>query len=316
MGEAALALAQALGDRRLVGYLCRALSSPFCIQGEFDHSERLRAEALANARAVDDRWLEMWTRVTKLYYLKYSDPVGEIAWAFEALPQVRALGDRHLLGHWLTMMARWIMVGPEPLQAAPLLVEALDLAEQMDDKRFMTEAWAGLGLLAYTQNNHEQAVASYHRMIELGRQTGIPGYVAMGFNHLGCLAQKQGETLAALMHYRQALLSVKHVEYHILVASSLLDIATLADALDSPIDALHATRLVSAADALYDLDDLTFDVDEMAAPHAITAARARLADPVHAAAWAEGQAMTLDEAIRYALALGSPEVAIETMPKS
>jgi predicted ATPase/DNA-binding XRE family transcriptional regulator len=310
VGEAALALAHMLGDHRLVGYLCRALSSPFCIQGEFAHAERLRAEALAAARAVGDRWLEMWALVTRLYYFNYSDPVGAITWAFEALPQVRALGDRNLLGHWLTQLANSIMFSAEPMQAAPLLAEALGLAEQIGDKRYITEAWEGLGLLAYTQNNHEEAVASYHKMIALGRQTGIPGYVARAFIHLGCLAQKQGDTLAALQHYQQALRSVKHVEYHILVANGLVDIASLAEAPDSPIDSLQATRLIGAADALYSLDDLTFEVDNAAAcQQAIAAVRARLADPIHAAAWAEGQAMSLDAAMAYALALGDPVIA-------
>ena len=79
-------------------------------------------------------------------------------------------------------------------------------------------------------------------------------------------------------------------------------IATLVETHGARADAM---RLIAAAESLYNIRN--FVVMGPADPpdflHVINATHARLADPIFAAAWAEGQVMTLKEAIAYALAL-------------
>ena len=64
-------------------------------------------------------------------------------------------------------------------------------------------------------------------------------------------------------------------------------------------------RLLGAAEAVWGGNGWLLTQTDAAEPRYLRlAARAQLDDPALAAAWAEGQAMSLDAAIRYALALG------------
>jgi predicted ATPase/transcriptional regulator with XRE-family HTH domain len=308
MGEAALALARTLDDQRLIGHSCQVLSVHICCQGEYDHAELLRGEALAIARAAGDQWLEMRILLTRLYYPDYADSVGAISWAIEAVPLVRRTGDRTLTSSWLKELACAMLLGQEPWQAAPLLEESLHLSQQLGNKRMMAECLYKLGVLAFAQGNHEQAAAYYQEMMALGRQDGSPGYVAFGLLHLGILAQVQGRPSDALARYQEGLMAVKELRHNMFVGTCLTVMATLADAPAPPLNAVQATQLLGATAALQGLDRVYLDVDCAAqCRRLIDATYARLADPTHAAAWAEGQAMSLDEAIQYALACGGLE---------
>jgi tetratricopeptide (TPR) repeat protein len=306
-GEAALALARLLDDRRLIGYLSLALGAHFCCQGEVDQATTLRTEGLAIAQAIGDDWLVASLLLIRLYYPDFDNPVGGIAWALEMLPFIRGIGDRCLLGQWLNQLSYSILLGDEPMQAAPLLEEAQLLGQQVEDKRLMAESLKGLGLLAYVRGDDAQAAAYYHEMIDLAQQAGSLGRMTLAFLHLGRLAHRQGKTEAELGYYRQGLMLAKDLRHPAHVADCLTRMATLTEASVPPIDALEATRILGAAEANFGLGHLVYSVDDAVECHcAIAAARARLADPVFAAAWAEGQAMSLDEAITYGLAIGGP----------
>ena len=116
--------------------------------------------------------------------------------------------------------------------------------------------------------------------------------------NLGLVALYEHQRDAAAEHLRQALVLARESEAKVLIAECLHGMAAVA-AIDG--DAERSARLWGAGDSLKEVTSVPlsapekFIVDQYLEP-----VQARLADNVHAAR-AEGAAMSLDEAIAYAL---------------
>ena len=119
----------------------------------------------------------------------------------------------------------------------------------------------------------------------------------------GWAGARLAESLALLLE-----LSDRWVGAVVLEAVGVLVAVQMKPPEDAHPDALHAARIFGAAEALREtLGAPLFPSYRDHYQRGITAARAQLDDQTFVAAWAEGQAMTLEQMIEYALHLASPE---------
>jgi predicted ATPase/transcriptional regulator with XRE-family HTH domain len=311
MGEEALALARKQGDQQLL----LQLVMPYCIhcgcQGRFQQAEMLLQEAQSVADLLDDSWANAEIRLSRLCWRIGPAPMSLLS--EETLALARERGDRRLLACSLGYCMDLAIEDGRWTQAEAWQDEMLSHAHQLGDKRVLISVYETQGGLAYLKGDYVQAAACYDEMLELARQMGTLGYVAGAFMHLGRVAQKQGETSEALLCYRRGLTLVKGLEHSYLVALCVSSMATLAMEPNPLLDMIQATRLLGATDGIYSLDRLTFGMDAVTdCEFAVATVRARLSEPVYATAWAEGKAMSTDEAIAYALSCGELREAEQT----
>jgi tetratricopeptide (TPR) repeat protein len=168
----------------------------------------------------------------------------------------------------------------------------------MDDNLALAFVLHYLGVALWFQNGDPERIkALYEESLRLFREERSKLGIAQACFGLGLLAQTQGDYQQARLRYQESLMLDQEMGYHWGTLSYLAGFGALAQALGKPEP---AAKLLGASEALrettaynnYLLNGIRFD-------DAIAAARA----PQFAAAWQEGQRMTMEQAVAYALAL-------------
>jgi tetratricopeptide (TPR) repeat protein len=144
------------------------------------------------------------------------------------------------------------------------------------------------------------ALARYHEGLELFRQLGEQWGIAAALNNIGLVARIQGDYAKAVALYRESLWLWREMGDKQGIIESLEEWADLAVNVGDPV---RATRLYSAAHAsrLARRLPLTTADQETHVP-LLADARAAIGEVAFEQAWAEGQSMSMVEAIDYALA--------------
>jgi non-specific serine/threonine protein kinase len=168
-------------------------------------------------------------------------------------------------------------------------------------------AW-NLSQLAYTelaQSNLEQATMLSEEALaisELGRELDDEETIATGHLILGLAANLQGDPERAKGLLKDSLASYVKLERkgiaRVGLAESLEGLAAVAGALGQH---LRATRLWGAVEAMRTVSRPWSSTERMLHEPLLAAARSRLDEATWEAAFSEGKAMTLEEAVEYAL---------------
>jgi tetratricopeptide (TPR) repeat protein len=139
------------------------------------------------------------------------------------------------------------------------------------------------------------------------REQGAKQHTAEALCQLGHLASHQGNYRQAAARFQESLALLGEAGDKRDVARCLAGRGGLAVAEGQPE---CAARLLGAAAALLRNSGARLQpIDEAAFDRSVTAARTALGEDAFAAAWAEGRAMTLQQAMTYALEAAAPEGA-------
>jgi tetratricopeptide (TPR) repeat protein len=177
--------------------------------------------------------------------------------------------------------------------------EAIAVVREFGDTRGVGWGLWALANLAVTEQAWDEARSLYEEALEVARQLRDRKQLACCLTGLGEIAEAQGDDGNAWRLYEEALALQRAVNDNQGIASSLCRFGRLCQIRAEPE---RAARLLSAAESYDENYGWVLPVTERAArePH-LAAARAALGEAAFAAAWAEGRAMTLDQAIRDAL---------------
>jgi predicted ATPase/DNA-binding SARP family transcriptional activator len=224
-------------------------------------------------------------------------------------------------------------------RAQTLLQESLTLRRELGDGLGMAETLNNLASIAWTQDEHESARALFEESLALRRDLGDQWGTASTLNNLGAVAHSQGDYTRAQrlctesLALRRELNDQWGIAYCLnnlgLVASAQKDykrvrelhaeslslrhalgdqwamahnLVGLAEVAWAEGDATLATRLLGAVAALLQSTGAVLERGFRAMyERAITALRKQLAEATFAQAWAEGQNLTLAQAIELAL---------------
>jgi predicted ATPase/transcriptional regulator with XRE-family HTH domain len=177
--------------------------------------------------------------------------------------------------------------------------EALALFRQLEDRTFIAYMLHNLGLIAYFQGQHERATALYEESLALVRALEDQNSIAMTLGNLGLVAFVQGDYERALTLQQEALALGRKVTNKPWLARGIEHFALIAAATNAPE---RAARLFGAAAVLREQFNATLPPnDREFNARYIAEATALLGPEGFSAAWAEGQMMSSDEAIAYAL---------------
>ncbi len=217
----------------------------------------------------------------------------------ESLALRRAAGRPHDIIWSLLRLADIFRDQGEYETAVPLLEEALVRSRAVRNKE--VEAWAlmNLGRVALRQRNNQRALAYCQESLALFRDLKFQFGVAETLIEIGDVARAREDDQQAIELYRESLTLIKsmgHVPY------TQENIERLAGALGRQRQPERAVRLLAAMERYREQNGITRSpIDHPRYMQDVAAARAQLDEPTFDAAWAQGRAMTLDQAIAEAL---------------
>lgn len=212
------------------------------------------------------------------------------------------VGDRYGEAMALLGLGRAHLDRPESRgQARQQSQEALVILRELADKPGMAYAYHVLGEVVRLNGDYATATQMFEAALALCKETGEVGRRIMLLQNLGFVAYRVG-------HYERAgalfseFVQLNHGLFGTMY-STLCGLCCLAGPLSKSGQAEKAARLLGASQALLDQLDAemhpvdTYDIERYAAE-----TRTQLGEAGFLAAWAEGDAMSLEEAVAYALA--------------
>jgi predicted ATPase/class 3 adenylate cyclase len=297
--EEGRALAAAHGDRWLVNVALAILAAVAWYQGDRAAARRWSVESFQHAQRDRDqdgyaRALQSLARMDA----QEGDVVGARRRLEESLATFRALHDRMGSALVLGMLGVVAATQGDSAVARACFVEKRALWEQVGERSGIAGALRDLGWLSGREGNLGQARAWYEEALALERDLRDPAGMSAALAGLGDVAAAAGDQAQAASLYAEGLACLRGTDARNEQAACLEGLAAVAWAAG---DARRAAGLCGAAAAAR-VTELMLAPAALAECAEVSAAiRAALGEEQFAAAWAEGKAMTLEQAIGFAL---------------
>jgi non-specific serine/threonine protein kinase len=281
--------------------------------GDAARAEALAREAVAICQERGDRYGLMVTLFRLTSVIGVGRPAEYRALVEEWLSVARDLGDTRYAG----MALYWLAQGvgdSDAAQAAALYDESLRTLPQGEEGDRMAVRFFQ-GSLMWRHGEPERGMAQAQEALAFFRWAGGEHRVAFALRGLGGMALSQGDAAQAGRHYREALTHSYRHGSKIDIGSCLGPLAAVAALEGQPVRAVTLWSAAVAFDAsVAASDDLwatTVRINTSVAAsddrERVDAARGQLDAREAAAAEAAGRAMTLDQAVQYALQYGEAD---------
>ena len=182
--------------------------------------------------------------------------------------------------------------------ARVLLGQGLSVFRSFGDKRNTAAALINLGLVAEYDRDYVLAREAAEECLAISRELGARDLMARALNNLGCIHRERGDFIAAGRLHRDSLKMFQGLGSTRQIADVLGELARLAIVEGEPGRAAH---LLAAEEALREhVGTVLHFVERNEHEQTVAAIRSALGDERFTEKWAEGRAMTLEDAISYA----------------
>jgi non-specific serine/threonine protein kinase len=215
------------------------------------------------------------------------------------LELARRDGDRRRVAWALLWLAEVTTEDHDDDTAWDLLVEARPLFEELNEPAGLISTLNWLAVIALKRGDRGAARSMYDEHVAICRHWGDASRLFHALGGMGHLERDDGNYSRARALYQESLVLRRKAEDQTATAQSLEDLAVLAGR-EQQFE--RAIRLLGASEAFCETFGAQTPV-AMAREYERTVAegRAALREAAFAAAWAEGRAMSLDQAVEYAL---------------
>jgi predicted ATPase/transcriptional regulator with XRE-family HTH domain len=300
--EKSLALAQEAKETWKIARALQGLAEWHEGQGDHIHAGELLQQNLALHRELGDR-AGYASGLTDLAWVAYNQ--GDNARARllheESLPLYRALGDRTGIAMALYGLGFCYRDQGEYEQAQALLEESLMLYRAVDDRKRLGWGLNALGILARVQGYYTQAQTLFEESLALAQQQNDRVATAVALGYLGFTAVVQGDLPRATALFQESLVYFREQGNQEGMTLCLTGLGGVAGRVDQPV---LGARLCAAAEKLRDISGARMTpVERTDYDQTVTMIRTQLDAATFEAAWIEGRAMTLEQAIAEALNL-------------
>jgi non-specific serine/threonine protein kinase len=213
----------------------------------------------------------------------------------ESLGLYRELADPRGIGLCLFALAIVAAERGDEAGACALLEDSLGLWREMGDQRGIATALYNLGERARYRRDYRRAAELYEECLEIYDRTHDVGGQALAKRNLALVAQHENDTALAARLCAESL-ALWQVLGNKTQMSLCLD--AFASVISARGDFERAACLMAAAKALRDEMGLALEkVDRVELDRIVTRVRAALDEKTFAKAWAQGRAMTLEQAV-------------------
>jgi hypothetical protein len=217
----------------------------------------------------------------------------------DGLSLARAIDDRRSIALALLFQAILAIARHEHERAKAELLESLALAQEMSDRWLQAWILVDRGLLSFLEDDPAQADQYWSEGLLLAEPVGERFLLGVLLANLGESALYRHEFIPARALLKRGLMLNLELGQKGLTAHYLEVTAAVIGATGQPYSAV---RLLGAAAALRETLHYTIESHDPRYHHLrVMMARAGLGEAEFAAAWAEGQALSLEQAIEYAL---------------
>ena len=288
-----LDLYQACGDKQgeIDGLLISALQIENVVQGK-----KLLQRALVLAQSIDDKWRQAyllaalgWGMLEDKQYIHLK----------QALKMFQEVGDLYNIAGLMAELGRLEMLKDNIESAQKLLNEAVLLIRPLNLKNPMAHVLQAYGRIAAIKGDYEQAYADLQESAAIYEEQGIRLAYLFSRAHLGYLALYRGNITEAHEIFIETLQIFFNDKNEIGVAFTLEGLAGLFVAVGKPE---IAAPLIGWADGVREkISDPRPVLEQADVDKIIAACIAKLGEVAFSDAYDEGQKMSLDEAVAYAL---------------
>jgi non-specific serine/threonine protein kinase len=299
--EQSITLWRELEDKQGVASALGYFAASFVLLGDAPEKARpLLEESVVLAREAGDRWV----LATSLWIFGFviqrggdnrtAGPLFE-----ESITLYREVGDLWGITAPLNYLGEVRQSQGDYTAAYALVEEGLDLVRQIGDKWRIAVFADTLGEIALAEGDYGRARPLFEESLQIVREAGNNRRIAYELKNLGHTARLVGELQAARLHYQESLALYQGLNATPGIANLLDSLARLASAEGQT---RRATQLFGASEALRETVQTPVPDHERADyERNVGIARATLGEEAFAAIWAEGRAMTVAQAIAYAL---------------
>ena len=244
-------------------------------------------------------------------HANFDDDPGDQAVALacneEVLAISRMLGDRPRVVAALRELGRLGVELGEWTAARPRLEESLAIAHELGDRDAIALTLSELGWLALFEEDYAQAGLLLNESLVMFRERGDIGNASFTLFFLGHLAREQGDYTGSRARFVESLEMLPLSQYRWALHGLLHGFACLAAAqvqVQGQGQAVRAVRLAGAATRQRESIEAAVGL-AWAAKYLqwLSPAWQALSDEQGTAAWDEGQTMTQEDALAYALAV-------------
>ena len=300
--EQSLAIFRSYDDRFHTARALSSLGVAAMYQGDYQRAEALLRECVDLQRSVLNRSdpgvlnnLGLIERLLGHY--------GEAVALFEeALALHRELGDKRGASRSLVNLGITHLDQERNEQGLRYLAEALALQRELGDKRGIANSLNNLGTQHEEQGDLREALALWQESLALYREQGDKRGTASVLHGSGTVALEQGDHKEARRRLVESLAIYREIGAQNEVAHVLQALAETEAAVGQ-----HHTGVVLSAAARALLEAIHAAIPEKILrtyERAQQRMREALGEDAFVAAWAEGQALSLDEAVALALGAG------------
>ncbi len=221
------------------------------------------------------------------------------SWYEESLAINRELGDRRGIAIALGTLGTVACSLGDYALARSFLEESLTIHRELGDRRGVAHFLGNLGAVTIEQGDYDSARSFLEESLKIKRELDNRRGIAASVKNLGDIAFCQGDYTLARGLYEESLLIQKDLGEWWIMAETLEAFAVLAVEEDR---ADQAPRLFGAAEALRESIGTPLSPgDRTYYDQVVTTAQALLSEDAFTAAWAEGRAMTWEQAVEEAL---------------
>ena len=217
----------------------------------------------------------------------------------ESLGLQRKMGDQWSIALLLNNLGKLAILQDDYAEAQTLFEESLTLRRQLRDQSGIAHALADMGSLADAQGDYARARTLFGESLVIHRQMGDQQGIADALANLGLVASNQKDNAQARVWHGESLAIQRQMGDQRGIAFNLERLAVIAHGRSQ---LSQAARLLGAATFLRENIGSPRSPGEQEEMGKLTASvRAALGEEAYAAAWESGRAMTLEQAVEYAL---------------
>jgi predicted ATPase/Tfp pilus assembly protein PilF/DNA-binding XRE family transcriptional regulator len=222
----------------------------------------------------------------------------------ESLALRRELGDKQNIANSLINLGTVAQEQGDQETALAFLEESLALGRELGDKRGVAIALNNMGTILKERGELDRARALQEEGLALRAELGDDWGVAMSLNNLGVVAEEQHDYAAARSYLERSLALRESLGDNMGIASCLEELARVAAKSEPESEDIQrgAAVLFGAAEMLRDaLNTPLSPAERPLIEQEVARVVEQLGEGAFSEAWSRGRAMSVEEAVRYAL---------------
>ena len=297
VAEESLALFRAAGERHGEADVLISLENMYQFKDDLETALRLGRQALALAEALDDRWRQ----ANALLYLgwNYHNLEQRFRYWEKAIHLYREAGDQITLANLLGLLGQFRVLHGDFELGEKCVNEALQLWQANQRANIWDNPRVTKGLIAMMKGEYEQAATLLREVMISAQERGNRMSYLWAQVRLGHILLRSGNLTEAHQVLAETARNFGKDGYTI---GAIFALEGMADLFMTVGKVEYAARLIGWADfTRQKIQDTRPNYEQANVDKVISACLARLGEAAFSDAYEEGQEMSLEEAVAYAL---------------